>query len=132
MNKTSSIVITRKLTLTFAAFFLWLALAGGILQFLLGGKVIGGSFILIGIVIILALIDGRLIKLLIGRKLQKTNLYVSLFILVLIAGNEISALLTTKSISELNRLVHAVFVVGFGILMLVMIWQIAVANRSDG
>jgi len=132
VNKTSSIVITRKLTLTFAAFFLWLALAGGILQFLLGGKVIGGSFILIGIVIILALIDGRLIKLLIGRKLQKTNLYVSLFILVLIAGNEISALLTTKSISELNRLVHAVFVVGFGILMLVMIWQIAVANRSDG
>ena len=54
MAKTSSILITRKLTLTFAAFFVWMALTGGILQYLLGGKLIGGFFILIGIILIIA------------------------------------------------------------------------------
>lgn len=126
-----SIEMSRNLVISIAAVFLWAALGGGVLQFIMGNEIIGLFFIVIGIAVIFAFIEGSLTKFLIGRKVLKVNIYIMIPVLILIAGNEFFSLVTTRSITEVIRIAQVIFLIGFCILLILLIWQLVVSFKSN-
>jgi len=131
MSSMKSIEMSKNLVLSFVAVFLWIALGGGILQFLMGNVFLGGIFVLVGLVLLLSLIDGRLPRYLIGREILKTNVYLMVFVLILVAGNEIYGLVSSRSITETIRFAQISYIIGFCLLSCVMVWQVLRSTQSE-
>lgn len=131
MKEISLISLTRKLFLSMAALFLWVALGGGAFQLFEGSKIIGMIFILLGLIVLVGLASGRLMKRYVGRRVAKVNIYLLFPLLILIAGNEIYSFLSLPTDNRIAYLVQGIFSFGFLLLVLLLTWQFVTAIRSE-
>jgi hypothetical protein len=130
MNETSLISLTRKLFLSMAALFLWVALGGGVIQYLSGSKGIGIAFILIGLIVLIGIARGRLMERYIGRRIAKANIYFLFPLLILFAGSEIYSFISLPTDHGITHWAQGIFSFGFLLLVLLLTRQFIAAIRS--
>ena len=131
MSETPSIRLSRRLLMMLGLFALWTALAGGIVQILLGSTIIGSLFILVGLAVFMMIAEGTVPRRLEGRRIPKANLYLLLPILLIIAGNEVFGVLSSAGSDRPSYWAQSAYAAVLLLLTIVLIWQFVSAMRSQ-
>ena len=123
MNARKSVELSRGFLLSLLAGMVWTSLGIAAIQFVAGNYAAGVLFLVAGLVGLLAVAEGSLLRRLKGKRMSTVNLYTALAVFALVGANEIWGLLGVRGTSSIRYLLELVFGVGLVVFLLVTAQQ---------
>ncbi|MFQ5923585.1 MAG: hypothetical protein ACE5M4_12155 [Anaerolineales bacterium] len=116
MSQASNIVLTRRLITSLAAVFLWIAIVTGAFSLVTGSTAIGLLWIGIGLALVIALIQGKLMSRLEGRRVPLASVALIVIVIMLVAITELVNLFITKFVISISYFFDVAYSLGIVIL----------------
>ncbi len=116
MSGAKVVILSRRMMVSLAAVFLWIASLTGLFSLLTESYVLGAFWLALAIVLIIGLIQGSLVSRLEGRQVPVPSIVLVLGILLLVGVTELINLLMTKPSMTTLYLFDVTYSIGILIL----------------
>lgn len=116
MSRAKVVILSRRMIVSLAAVFLWIASLTGLFSLLTESYVLGAIWLALAIVLFIGLIQGSLMSRLEGRQVPVPSIVLVVGILLLVGVTELINLLMTKPSMTTSYLFDAAYSIGILIL----------------